>query len=238
MNAGQPTSRLVNWAGYLAITFVILLPVSVLAVRSGQWQPGLLLYAIACLGSMLVLLLSAVLIFLPKFANVRASVAKNMVFALPGAVLLLSLLGGGNVPPIHDITTDTDTPPEFITAAQQRGPDANSLEIVAATITAQQAGYPQIKTLRSVLTVDDAFTRALEIASEMGWEVYHENSSTGIIEAVATTGIMGFKDDVVIRVRSDSAGTKVDLRSVSRVGESDLGANAARIEKFQAAFSR
>lgn len=239
MNKSHANGRLINWTGYLAITCVILLPVSVLTVRAGQWQPGLLLYAMACLGSLLVVLLSAVLFMLPKFAHARAAIGKNILFALPGALLLLTVLGSrGSLPPIHDITTDTDAPPEFITAEQERGPAANSLEIVAETIAAQREAYPQLKTLRTVLTIDDAFTRALEIASELGWRVYHQNRSTGIIEAVDTTGIMGFKDDVVIRVRGDAAGTKIDLRSVSRVGVGDLGANAARIEKFQTAFAR
>ena len=84
--------------------------------------------------------------------------------------------------------------------------------------------------------VADLRTRALEVAGELGWEVYFKDQSAGIIEAVDTTAIMAFWDDVVIRVLGDAQGTKLDLRSVSRVGVGDLGANAARIRAFQQAF--
>lgn len=237
MNNNTTRPRLVTWAGYLAITCLILLPVAVLTVRSGQWQPGLMLYALASLGSLLVLLLSVVQVLLPKLSAWRPAIAKNLLLALPGALLILSVLGTrGNLPPIHDITTDVQDPPAFVTAAKERGPDANSLAVKPDFIEQQKAAYPDLATLRSVLSADDAFTRALEVASGLGWEVYHENRGTGVIEAVDTTGMMGFKDDIVIRVRSTATGSALDLRSVSRVGVGDLGANAARIRAFQEEF--
>ena len=150
---------------------------------------------------------------------------------------MLSLLGNGDVPQIHDITTDINDPPQFVTAERERGEGANSLEIKPDFIEQQTRAYPDLKALRTVLSQEDAFTRALEIAGSLGWQVYYQNRNTGIIEAVEVTRIMAFKDDVIIRVRTDAAGTKLDLRSVSRVGLGDLGANAARIEKFQAAFA-
>ncbi len=85
--------------------------------------------------------------------------------------------------------------------------------------------------------IDEAFAQALDVAAAMGWEVYHQDINAGVIEAVDTTAIMGFKDDIVIRLRSNADGTLVDLRSVSRVGVSDLGANASRIEAFQREFA-
>ena len=85
-------------------------------------------------------------------------------------------------------------------------------------------------------SIEDAFDHALAVAAELGWEVYHQDRNAGVIEAVDTTAIMAFKDDIVIRLRTNADGTLVDIRSVSRVGISDLGANAARIRAFQQAF--
>lgn len=238
MNNKASTPRSITWVGRIALTSLILLPVAVLIVRAGQWQPGLGLYALASLGCLLALLLSVIQLLLPKLAGWRGAIGRNALFALPGALIMLSMLGTrGNLPPIHDISTDTQNPPEFVTAAKERGPSANPLTIKPDYIEQQKAAYPDLGTLLSVLPADEAFTRALEIASELGWRVYHQNRSTGIIEAVDTTAIMGFKDDVVIRVRSNATGSQLDLRSVSRVGVGDLGANAARINAFQEAFS-
>lgn len=235
-NVIKPNS--VIWVGRIALTCLLLLPIAVLVVRAGQWQPGLGLYALASLGCVLALLISVIQILLPRLANWRGAIGKNMLFALPGALIMLSLLGTrGSLPPIHDITTDTENPPEFVAAAKERGADANPLTVKPDYIAQQKTAYPDLGALLSVLPADEAFTRALETASELGWRVYHENRTTGIIEAVDTTGIMGFKDDVVIRIRSKATGSQIDLRSVSRVGVGDLGANAARINAFQQAFS-
>jgi uncharacterized protein (DUF1499 family) len=90
--------------------------------------------------------------------------------------------------------------------------------------------------LTTGLPIDQAFDRAVTVAGELGWEIYHQDRNTGVIEAVDTTAIMAFKDDVVIRLRTNADGTLVDMRSVSRVGISDIGANAKRIRAFQEAF--
>ena len=85
---------------------------------------------------------------------------------------------------------------------------------------------------------EPAFARALEVARAMGWEIYHQDRNAGVIEAVDSTRIMAFKDDVVIRLQAAGEGTRIDLRSVSRVGRSDLGANAERIRAFTRAFGQ
>jgi uncharacterized protein (DUF1499 family) len=230
---------LVNWAGYIALTLLLALPASVLAVRTGAWQAGLLLYAIACLGSIVLLLLSIVLLLLPRFAPWRKAIAGRALLAIPGTALLLSLASGGGSVRIHDITTDTRDPPTFTVAALQRGADANSLEIDQAVIAQQQAAYPDLQTIVSTLPLDEAFSLALQVATDLDWEIYHQDRSTGVIEAADTTRIMAFKDDVVIRLRSNpQGGTLLDLRSVSRVGEGDIGANAKRIRTFREAFQQ
>lgn len=236
MSNKESTPGLINWIGYLAITLLIALPVAVLTVRSGAWQQGLLVYAISCLGAALLLLAAAIMMLLPKFAPWRGALAKRAVFALPGTIMLLSLMAGGDYPPIHDITTDTADPPAFVMAPRERGDGSNSLDTKPETIEAQLAAYPDLETLVTPAPIEDAFTRARETAQALGWEIYNEDLSAGVIEAVDTTAIMGFQDDVVVRLRTNADGTLVDLRSVSRVGVSDLGANAARIRQFMDAF--
>lgn len=238
MTKNMGTPRLVNWVGYLGITMLVALPLAVLTVRSGAWQQGLLLYALACLGSALLLALATLLLLLPRFAPWRSAVGQRAVMAAPGTLLLLALLGsGGDFPPIHDITTDTADPPVFTAAVARRGPDANSLKTVPETIEAQLAAYPELATIETEATIESAFYRAGVIARELGWEIYREDLNAGYIEAVDTTAVMGFKDDIVIRLRTNADGTLVDLRSVSRVGVSDLGANAARIGSFIEQFN-
>ena len=235
----KQTTPLVNWIGYLALTLLVVLPLSVLIVRSGAWQQGLLLYALSCVGAAILLLVCLLLLVLPRFRDQRRAILSRAVLTLPGTALMLVLLGSrGDIPPIHDITTDTADPPVFTAAVERRGRDSNSLEIKPEAIEAQVQAYPHITTLVSADGLEDTFARAVRVARELGWEVYREDLNAGYIEAVETTAIMGFKDDIVIRIRTNADGTLVDLRSVSRVGVSDLGANAARIERFAEAFGR
>ena len=131
MTEQTKVTGLVAWVGYLGITVLLLLPLSVLTVRSGVWQQGLLLYAIACLGAAILLLLAALLLLLPKFRSSRRAIAQRMLYVVPGTVLLLTMLGGGgDIPPIHDITTDTANPPAFDAAVQARGEGSNSLKMI------------------------------------------------------------------------------------------------------------
>jgi hypothetical protein len=227
-----PKPALVNWLGYIAVALLLMLPVAVLTVRSGAWQQGLLIYALSCLGAAMVLLLAGILMLLPRFANWRAAILGRALITLPGTALLLLVLGGGDYPPIHDVSTNLTEPPVFTAAAQQRGAGSNSLDIDPKTHELQAEGYPDLQTLRSTLAFDEMFDRALAVAGEMGWEVYYQDRNAGLIEAVDTTAVMAFKDDVVIRIRTNADGTLVDLRSVSRVGVGDIGANAKRIRAF------
>ncbi|MFL3653770.1 MAG: DUF1499 domain-containing protein [Halioglobus sp.] len=238
MNPQHNMPRLINWLGYFAIGLFLILPLSVLSIRAGQWQQGLPLYAIACFGSALLIVLAIVLLLRRRFAPWRKNILLRALFALPGAALLLALTSGGNHPMIHDISTDAANPPTFTAALQQRGEDSNALTINQDVIQQQQEAYPDLKTLVSSLSTKEAYNRALQVADEMGWEVYQQDSNAGVIEAVDTTRIMGFKDDIAIRVRRGPQGTLVDLRSVSRVGEGDLGANANRIRAFCDAFQQ
>ncbi len=230
---------LVNWIGYLAICFFVTIPLAVLTVRAGAWEQGLLLYALSCLGSVVILLLAVLVSFLPRFAQWRRDVRLRALFTVPGTVLLLSLLGGGgDNPAIHDITTDTLDPPAFSAAVKLRGNDSNSLALDPETIDAQLAAYPDLQTVVLTDSIEVVFEKAMANANQLGWEIYREDLNDGFIEAVDSTAIMGFKDDIVIRLRTNASGTLMDIRSVSRVGVSDLGANAARIRQFIAMYQQ
>ncbi len=227
-----PLPAPVNWLGYLALTLLLALPIAVLSVRSGAWQQGLLLYAISCAGAAILLLLGVLLMLLPRFSACRKAIAGRVLLSLPGALLLLSALNAGGHPRIHDISTDLQDPPIFSAAQQQRGAGSNSLDTDPETLALQAAGYPGLKTLLLARDFDETFDQAVQVATDMGWDIYLQDRNAGTIEAVDTTALMNFKDDIVVRLRTNADGTVVDLRSVSRVGLGDLGANAKRIGAF------
>lgn len=136
-------------------------------------------------------------------------------------------------PPIHDITTDTQDPPEYIAVMPLRADAPNSTEYGGEAIAAQQrAAYPDIQPVVLNLPPLEAFERALETARRMRWELVAADAPAGRIEATDTTFWFGFKDDVVIRVKAADGGSRVDVRSVSRLGVGDAGTNAKRIRRY------
>ncbi|HEX3234968.1 MAG TPA: DUF1499 domain-containing protein [Gemmatimonadales bacterium] len=139
------------------------------------------------------------------------------------------------VPPIHDITTDLEHPPEFVAVLPLRAGAPNPAAYGGPEVAAaQRKGYPDLHPLLVHLAPGPAFVRALATARAMGWELVAADSTAHRIEATATTPWFGFKDDVVIRIEPDPAGSRVDVRSVSRVGGSDVGTNARRIRAYLA----
>lgn len=136
-------------------------------------------------------------------------------------------------PPIHDITTDTRNPPEFVAVLPLRRNAVNPSKYEGDSVAAlQQKGYPDIRPLELSVPPGQAYSKALAVAHDMGWAIDAADSSAGRLEATATTAWFGFKDDIVVRVRPDSAGSRVDVRSVSRVGKGDFGTNAARVREY------
>jgi uncharacterized protein (DUF1499 family) len=157
--------------------------------------------------------------------------------------LLAALLVVGNawslrraarsVPPIHDITTDTDNPPQFVDVLPLRADAPNPAEYGGPEIAAQQReAYPDVQPLRVAAAPDSVFVRARAAAEDMGWKIVAAAPAEGRLEATARTFWFGFYDDVVVRITPANGGSLVDARSVSRVGGSDVGANAARIREF------
>jgi uncharacterized protein (DUF1499 family) len=138
-----------------------------------------------------------------------------------------------NVPRIHDITTDTTNPPQFVALLPVRQKTPNGPEYAGEKIAQQQkAAYPDIQPIVLKEPPGRSFERALAAARAMGWEIVAAVAAEGRIEATATTRWFRFKDDIVVRVTPSSGGSRVDVRSKSRIGRSDLGANAKRIRLY------
>jgi uncharacterized protein (DUF1499 family) len=137
------------------------------------------------------------------------------------------------VPPIHDITTDIENPPPFVKVIGRRKDAANPSEYGGTEVAVQQkAGYPDLGPLTLSIPPDQAFNHAFAAAAESGWELVDASLTEGRIEATDTTFWFGFKDDIVIRITPTDAGSRIDVRSVSRVGKSDVGTNAKRIRTY------
>ena len=143
-----------------------------------------------------------------------------------------------SLPPIHDITTDMAAPPEFVNALSVRlASSANPATYAGDEIADMQAEfYPDIQPIILRKNPKEVLSRSLRVIKQQGWEVIAVSPQEGRIEAVDTTFWFGFKDDVVIRVRPVEGGTRVDIRSKSRIGVSDLGTNADRIRRFSKAL--
>lgn len=142
-----------------------------------------------------------------------------------------------SVPPIHDITTDTVDPPLFQAILPLRADARNPPEYLGGEVTEQQrAAYPDIQPVILDAPPAEVFAAAEAVVDAMGWAVAAAAEGEGRIEATDTTFWYGFKDDVVIRIRPEGSGTRLDIRSKSRVGRSDIGVNANRIRTFVAAL--
>ncbi|MFT5577160.1 MAG: hypothetical protein ACI89D_002694 [Bermanella sp.] len=236
----MPVSRIAKTNTILGILSLGLLPVSALGTQLGlfHFRIGLLLFLLAALIGLVVVVIAALRTRKQSDEPSRRQLSRTALLALPAiAAFGFTALSGGDAPLIHNVTTAPDKPPQFIVASAKRGSDANPLSYSAETAKLQKAGYPELRTLNSSLTPALAFKRALTLCEELGWEVYFQDESMGHIEAVATTRWFNFKDDIVVRVQASATGSAIDLRSVSRVGKGDLGANARRIEKFISVFT-
>ena len=141
-----------------------------------------------------------------------------------------------SVPPIHDISTDLENPPAFAALVPLRADAPNPLNRTPDVNMQQRQGYPDLAPLTLPEPSGQVFARAQQTAQRLGWEIVKTDPAAGLIEATDTTRWFGFVDDVVVRITPWGTGTRVDLRSVSRVGRSDIGTNAERIRNFLSAL--
>ena len=240
-------ARFDNLGKARAITLVLAVAALAMLLLSGpgtryglwSWQIGLALVQWGFYAGAIAAVASAVLVLLLAFPRLRARPwipLLSLCLALAAIVPPLILLSIAKaVPMIHDVTTDTVDPPVFVGLLEERMKSPNGFAYGGKAVAAEQRkGYPDIKPLFVKAPPRETTQRALDAARAMGWEVVFSDAPTGRIEATDTTAWFGFKDDIVIRIRPESEGSRIDVRSVSRVGLSDLGANAKRIKGFLA----
>lgn len=225
----------------VAVLAALVLLVAGPGTRLGLWEygTGFLLMRVAFFGGLGAALLAVVLLLVPKTRSGGAgSLAAAAVVGLVTAWIPWNgVQTARSLPFIHDITTDTQSPPQFVAILPLRADAPNPPEYQGEEVAAEQReGYPDIGTLELDIPAETAFERALATAREMGWDIVAAVPEDGRIEATATTFWFGFKDDVVIRIEATNNGSRLDMRSKSRVGRSDVGANAARIRRFTGEF--
>lgn len=227
----------------VTVAGVLMLVSSGLGTRFGVWhyRTGLTMLRYAAYVGLAALVLCIVAALLTRSQSygrwvlMLSLIASAATFGVPYSLMRAAR----RVPPIHDITTDTADPPAFVAIVPLRATATNAAEYAGDSIAAlQRSAYPDIQPRTLALSPLDAFDRAVIAAQAMGWEIVAGDSPSGRLEATATTTWFGFKDDVVVRIRAAGSGSIVDVRSVSRVGRSDVGANAARIRSYFAELTR
>jgi uncharacterized protein (DUF1499 family) len=207
------------------------------------WETGLALLKWATYTGLAAGVGALVLILLLVVPRWRAGswipIAALVLAVLAAVPPILLLERAKSAPMIHDITTDPFDPPVFVALLEERAKAPNGAAYGGPAIAAQQQrAYPDIKSLVLKAPPKDTMQRAIDAARKLDWEIVSSDTPNGRIEATATTTWFGFKDDVVVRVRPEAGGgSRVDVRSVSRVGESDVGANAKRIRDFLSRLS-
>jgi uncharacterized protein (DUF1499 family) len=144
------------------------------------------------------------------------------------------LMHAYRAPSLNDITTDTENPPKLVVTLTMRQGATNAAAYPGeSAATLQHTVYPDLTPIQLGVPPAEAFKRADRVAMAMGWDVVARAPADGRIEAVATSPWFGFQDDISIRIRPDgTSASRVDIRSKSRTGESDLGVNAERIRDF------
>jgi uncharacterized protein (DUF1499 family) len=231
----------------LALLAIVLVGIGGPGTRFGWWtfRTGFQLMKYGAYAGVAAIIVAIVAAILSRRAVSRTGFLLAMVALVIGLTAWFLpwnfRRGAGKVPPIHDITTDVSNPPPltFSRALRDSTEGMNAWEYEGDSIAAQQRkAYPDIQPVMLAMTPDSAFGMAYQTAREMGWEITDVRRDEGIVEAAAVTGWYGFVDDVVIRVTPASGIARVDVRSVSRVGRSDVGMNAKRIRAYVAALKK
>ena len=240
----EPISALASWARRLAVFAAVTALVSVIVVRFGflEMRPALATFfgALACAGLSILVSLAA---FAAIWQNGSRGMGRILAALLINALVLAypAYLGYKyrQLPAIHDITTDPIDPPRFDALARLRASDGANTAVYAGLYSAEQQrlAYPDIETVQLDVPVQRAYEATLALVTRRKWRIVDARPPQpprreGHIEAVARTPVMGFREDVAIRVLADGTGARIDIRSSSRYFESDLGSNAARVTKL------
>jgi uncharacterized protein (DUF1499 family) len=244
-NRAGTVSALLVWIGAgVALACALAVVAAGFGNRTGMWDYRAALTALRwsvyiAAGAGVVALAGLALATAARAATLAVLGAVGVLIAL---VLVLPAWNlqriANHVPRIHDITTDTEHPPQFVALLAPRQKAPNGAAYGGPKLAKeQQAGYPDIRPVALDSPPAQVFDRALAVAKKMGWEIAAADAAQGRIEATATTFWFGFKDDIVIRITpASNGGSRLDMRSMSRVGRSDIGTNARRIRAFLAAL--
>ena len=236
-----PMSKTAAWAARIAFFSLAVAAISIVIVRSQLLE---IVPALATFGAALVLAGIAILLAFAAFVVIwrqgYAGLGRALLALFIGITLLAypAYLGvrAQMLPAISDISTDTSNPPRFDTLVRQRPRDRIDYP-GPATAALQRTAYPDIAPLDLEVPSRMAFDAALALVTKRKWAISEARAPAlgrrdGVIEATARSPIMGFRDDVIIRLTPMNQGTRVDVRSASRVGTHDLGANASRIRSL------
>jgi uncharacterized protein (DUF1499 family) len=240
----EPVSSLATRARWLAVFAGVAALVSIIIVRFGflEVRPALATFfgALACAAL-------SILVGLAAFAAIWQNGSRGMSRILLAMLIDVAILAYPaylawqyrKLPAIHDITTDPIDPPRFEALARLRGADGANPAAYAGLYSAelQRATWPDIEPVDLDVPVQRAYEVVLQLVNRRKWLVIDERPPQpprriGRIEAVARTPVMGFREDVSIRITPDGEGSRIDIRSSSRYFESDLGSNASRVTKL------
>lgn len=231
MNDPAPVRNRVALA--LGAIAAVLFTVGPLGAFLGLVTPmtGFTVFGLGGLVGVVAFAVSLVVAFRGGFASAAPGLALGAVITL--AFLLLAL-PARSFPRINDISTDTEDPPEFVRAPELPGNEGRDMRYPGETFATQQnAGYPSLEPLPIADTPSTVFDRVKRAAAATPqWEITRTDDAAMALEGVSTSRLFRFKDDFVIEVRPSENGAVVEMRSKSRDGRGDVGANAARIEAF------
>ena len=246
MSEHQSTS---SWVRLFLYLMLINLGISMVGIAGRMlldWPP-LTVFHLFFYGAQLGLVLALIGLiqllfgfFKKQKPHVKAGVLTLVLGLTPLALALLAVgVAGFKAPMIHDISTDLDNPPEYSITNSLRTAAENSLVYAGDAIASQQrSAFPDIQPLITSMSVDDARAQSLRTVEALDWILVVSDESTGSIEAYDKSRVFGFIDDVVIRISAIEGGSQIDVRSNSRVGLGDLGANANRIRRFFQRFAQ
>ena len=239
----EPVSALATWSRNLAVFSVVAVVVSILIVRFGflEIKPALATFfgGLAIAGLSILVGLGA---FAAIWQNGSRGMSRVLLALLIDAIVLAypAYLGlqYRNLPKIYDITTDPIDPPRFEALARLRSGEGTNSAVYAGLYSAEQQriAYPEIESIDLEIPVQRAYDVVLQVVNKRKWRIVDERAPQprrdGHIEAIAQTLIMGFREDVAIRIKADGDDSRIDIRSSSRYFESDLGSNASRVARL------
>jgi len=240
----QPPSRLAIWSRRIALFSLAATFIAIIVVRSGALE---IVPALSTLGGALALAMLAILLAFGAAVSIWKDGVGGIGEAVTGLLIGLALIAyplyvgvkAYKLPAIYDITTDPIDPPRFDAIARLRPRDANSATYAGLyTAEQQRTAYSDIEPDMTSVSPQEAYDAAMKVITKRKWHVVDARPPQGtaprdgLIEAIARTPILGFRDDVAVRVRATHEGARIDVRSASRYGRHDLGTNAARVRSL------